>query len=87
MLQNIILKIKSHKKTSISIVLLIIAGALFFTFKGNGSGDGTYEVKNQDFKKTVSVAGKVVASEEVDLAFETSGTVASVRKDVGQKVF
>lgn len=87
MLQNIILKIKSHKKTSISIVLLIILGSLFFAFKGNGSGDGTYEVKKQDFKKTVSVAGKVVASEEVDLAFETGGTVASVRKEVGDKVF
>lgn len=87
MLKNIILKIKSHKKTFIGLVLLIIALVIFFVFKGDGKSNGTYEVKSQDFKKTVSVSGKVVASEEVDLAFETGGTVASVRRDVGDKVF
>ncbi len=79
-------KIKANKWKSI-VALLVILLVLFFALgKGKGSGSDEFEVKSTTFEKVVSVSGKVVSTQTVDLSFESSGTVAGVYKKAGDKV-
>ncbi len=73
-----------RKKFLSTVVLLIV---LFFVFGGDKKeSDQTHTVARGEFIKSVSVSGKVVATERVDMSFDTSGTVASVYKKVGDQV-
>lgn len=89
MISNIISKIKkyiqTHKKTSIGVgvVLLLI---LFFAFKNGGTASETMTVEKGDVTEKVILTGKVKPADEVDLAFDRSGRVASASVKVGDKV-
>lgn len=69
------------------IVILIVVAILIFKNKNNG--EETIIVKLGNFENLVSVSGKVVASESVDLAFKNSGRIEkiyfSVDKLVGKR--
>lgn len=69
----------------IAVLVAIIAGYFFFK-SGNGQ-DKTMVVHPADFVRQVSVSGKVVAVENLDLSFEQSGRVKSVLVAVGDEVF
>ncbi len=78
--------IKSNKKI-VLIVLAILFVVCIISVIGGKKGNGeTVVLKKGDFIKTVSVTGKVVASENVDLGFETSGTISNIYKVAGEKV-
>lgn len=81
-------KIKAFFKTKLGIVVGVVIIILFSTvvFRSKSSSVDTITVEKSDFVKTVSVSGKVVAVDNVDLSFETGGTVASVYKKVGDTV-
>jgi len=81
-------KIKSFLKTKTGILGIIIVLILIgvFVFKGKTSTADTVTVTKGDFTKIVSVSGKVIAVNNVDLSFETGGTVSAVYKDVGEQV-
>lgn len=73
-------------KTFIGVSAIVLVVILLSIFKfGNGKHE-FYEVVEQDFTRTVVVSGKVEPSQEIDLAFEVSGTVASVSVRVGDRV-
>jgi len=63
---------------------LILGGFLFF--KGGAADFKTVAVERTDLVEEVSVTGRVVAKNDVKLAFVNSGKISRVYKDVGQKV-
>ncbi|MEK7068761.1 MAG: efflux RND transporter periplasmic adaptor subunit [Patescibacteria group bacterium] len=69
---------------AVSVVILLSA---LFLLSGNGGGDEqTLIVQSGAFIQQVSVSGKVVAAQDVDLGFSNSGRVAAVYAKVGDKV-
>lgn len=67
-------------------LVVVVVIALIMIFRG-GSGDGeSVTIKRGGFVRTVSLSGKVVATQSVDLSFETGGTVAVVAKKAGDEV-
>lgn len=85
MISNIKQYIQTHKKLSIigGIVLLII---LFFVFRNSNAAKETMVVDQGDVVEKVILTGKVKPADEVDLAFDRSGKVASVPVTLGMKV-
>ncbi len=83
-------KIKKFLKTRTGIataVIIIILIALLAFFGGKAEEKGTFTIDRSNFEKVVSISGKVIPAQSVELGFETSGTVARVYKDVGVKVY
>lgn len=81
-------KIKSFLKTRtgvISVIVVLILASIF-AFRGKSSVADAVVVSKGDFTKVVSVTGKVVSINDVDLSFETGGTVSAVYKKVGDTV-
>jgi len=64
-------------------IVVIIVGAV--RINSNGKAETTSPVLG-DLIRTVKISGKVTPTQSVALGFETSGTVASVTKDVGDPV-
>lgn len=71
--------------TAIVIVFAIIFLFIAFRFLKNGRY-GLYEVKKGDFTQTVTISGKVVPAQEIDLGFEVSGEVKNVFVEIGDEV-
>lgn len=66
------------------IVLIII---LIVSFGGGGDSSATTGVvKQRDIAQKVSVTGRVRSMSDVSLAFDRSGRVASVSRDIGDRV-
>lgn len=68
---------------SVFALVLIGAGAVWFT---DGSGIETLKVTRGEFVQSVSISGKVVAANEVDLSFSQSGRIARVNVREGERV-
>ncbi len=66
------------------IVLALLAWGLFGG--GNSANEELVTVESSTFVQEVSVTGKVVAAEDVDMAFETGGRVSRVLVNVGDEV-
>ena len=81
-----ILSYVSSKKYYFLIFLLIVAGGSYYYKKSNNTDGLFLHLTQGSLVNEISVAGKVVASKNVDLSFETGGTVSAVSKDVGSKV-
>lgn len=74
---------KLISSVSAGFLLLIVILIIFI----NGNGDTVTEKAFRDtLIRTIDVTGKVVPSEEVDLAFTAAGQINSVRVKEGQKV-
>ncbi len=69
-------------------LLVIIMVALFFLLKPNDNAKNTVTdiAKYVDLKQTVLATGQVVSSTDLNLSFNTNGTVKSVKVKVGDKV-
>lgn len=88
---------KSSSHTFISFIkrplfyipaILIIGVGGFFVFSGSSSNtnEEIFSVTSGEFVQSVSVTGKVVAAQSVDLGFEQAGRVSYVRVNVGDIV-
>lgn len=67
--------------------VLIVAGVAGFLLWRRGAGEGdAMIVRRGDFLQQVSVSGKVVPAQSVELAFSETGRVAAVRVAVGDRV-
>ena len=69
----------------LAVAAIIIVGILAFSRRGNGK-EQILVVQPGDFIQRVSVSGKVVARQSVDLAFAETGRVNSILVAVGDKV-
>ena len=67
-------------------LFVVIIGGFFFLKMGEDK-EKTLVVHSGDFMQQVSVSGKVVAAEHVDLVFSQSGRAAAVYAKVGDTVF
>ena len=68
-------------------IVLVVAGLSgFWVVRNRESGVGTLIVHKGDFLQQVSVSGKVVAAESVDLVFSQTGRVSHIYADVGNTV-
>ncbi|MBM3261576.1 efflux RND transporter periplasmic adaptor subunit [Candidatus Kaiserbacteria bacterium] len=70
------------------LIAVVVVGVLAYSFlsRGNDAQQQTYVVEIGDFLQQVSVSGKVVAAQDVDLGFSQSGRVTYVRGKVGDRV-
>ena len=77
------------KKPSVALPLIIlIGGALYFILGVNSNGTPEFIIaKKDDLVREIKVTGNVEPAESVDLAFEKSGRVAAVYKNVGEKAY
>lgn len=71
--------------TIVAVAIVGFGGYNLF-FKGSGPEAQTLVVHPAEFLQQVSVSGKVVAAQDVDLGFSQSGRVTYVRGDVGARV-
>lgn len=71
---------------TVGIIIVVLIAAFTFFGKNTTGNEQTFTVKRGDFVKDVSVSGKVVASENVDLSFAETGRVASLPVKVGDQV-
>ncbi len=67
-----------------AVILIFGASSVYSMF--NKPEYQTAQVERSEFSNIVSVTGKVVAANDVSLAFETGGRVASITAKVGDKV-
>lgn len=76
-----------RKRTWIILILVLLVGS-YFIFKTPASVANTVTdiVKNSDLKQTVLATGQVVSSTDLNLSFNNSGVVKSIKVKVGDKV-
>jgi HlyD family secretion protein len=79
------LQVVQKNKVITGIVVVVILGS-FFLFRGEKTQTQTLTVTSGDFLQEVSVSGKVVAAQTVDLAFNPTGRVSGVFAKVGDSV-
>ncbi len=67
-----------------SLIIVIILGIIGFTTFSKNTGEvATIIVNKGQFKRQVSVSGKVVAAQSADLGFEQGGRLGSIQSPVG----
>lgn len=71
--------------TAILTIIFILFLLISFRFIKNGKYE-TFEVKSNDFTQTVTVSGKVVPTQEINLGFEISGEISNVFVKIGDVV-
>ena len=76
--------LKSFKGIAALVLLIIIT---IFILRGNNNSEEIFTLTNDTLSATgVTVGGTVVAQEEVELSFESSGRIAQVNKSAGDRV-
>jgi multidrug efflux pump subunit AcrA (membrane-fusion protein) len=86
MLKKIRIKMKRRTKIIIAVCSVVAIIVLISVFRPKPSAYDTAVVKRADVVQEVSVTGKVRAADNVSLAFERSGRIASIRAYSGSKV-
>lgn len=66
--------------------VLIVIATWFFLFKNGNGKEQTLVVHPADFIQQVSVSGKVISADNLNLSFEQAGRIAKVSVVVGDKV-
>jgi len=75
------------KKKIIISILIVIAIALFFMFRGEKNDVASIDiVKYADLKKSVRATGQVISNTDLDLSFNKAGIVKSIKAKVGDRV-
>ncbi len=71
----------------IPAVIIVIGGGVYaYTVNSSSGNEEIFTVTSGEFVQSVSVTGKVVPAQNVDLGFEQAGRVAYVSVKVGDKV-
>lgn len=74
-------------KVGIAVAVVVLAGLGYWLIVPSGAPDyETLTVKSDDFTQQVSISGKVIPAQEVDLGFTASGRISRVNVRVGDKV-
>lgn len=68
------------------VIIVAVAALIFFLTRGQGPSYELAAVKRGDVVQEVSVTGRVKPAESVDLAFDTTGRVAQIYANVGDRV-
>lgn len=84
-MQKILAFLKTRMGMAATAGVVLVAGG-FFLFSGDGEELETITVAADNFEQQVSVSGKVIPAQEVDLGFTQSGRIVRVYVRVGDKV-
>lgn len=90
MIKNTLIRIWDFIKRRyiVSAMILVVAILALNGIFGNGGQEiQSIEVKKGTISQEVEVTGKVSPAAELSLAFEKSGRVISVRRDIGDRVY
>jgi HlyD family secretion protein len=81
-------KILKQKKIWIPLIIVILGVGIFFlsTMNGNAKNTVTDFVKYTDLKETILATGQVTSTTDLNLSFNSSGFVKSIKVKVGDKV-
>ncbi len=79
------LTVLKKKRVYIPLIVIVILG-IYFSRGGSDNNIERVTVESATFVQEVLVTGKVVAAENVDMAFETAGRVAQIKVDIGNQV-
>ena len=82
-MKSILNLIKKYPKSFWLIVAIILVVVVMLFFKNKNTGNRTIKISHSDFVNQVSVSGKVVAAEKVDLGFKNEGIIEKVFFSVG----
>ena len=87
-IKNIFIEKVFKKKIVWIPLVLVLAVVLFFVLKPTNNAKNTVTdfAKYSDLKQTVLATGQVVSSTDLNLSFNGSGTVKSIKVKVGDKV-
>lgn len=83
---KLIFKKGKRRYAAVSAIIVIVAATAYFITKNNDDSLVYAEVKRGDIIEKVSATGKVKPAESVDLAFETSGKISSIKAVMGKRV-
>ncbi|MFA6352659.1 MAG: efflux RND transporter periplasmic adaptor subunit [Candidatus Paceibacterota bacterium] len=89
-IKNILSKIwpiLKKKRVFIPLAIVIIVVLIILLSGGSDVGNNTFTVQKGEVVSEVSVTGQVKPSRNVDVAFERSGRISSIRVKVGDKVY
>lgn len=78
--------VKKTPKSYFFLGALGLTAIWFFFFRGDSEATQTLLIEPKPFVQAVSVSGKVIAAQEVDLGFSQGGRVTSVYARVGARV-
>jgi len=67
-----------RKKLLIGIIVVVLIVLGLIIFKNGKATNGTITISHSDFTNQVSISGKVVASEEVDMGFKNGGRIGRI---------
>jgi len=81
-------KILKQKKIWIPLVVIILGAGIFFLSTMNGDAKNTVTdfAKYKDLKETILATGQVTSTTDLNLSFNASGFVKSIKVKVGDKV-
>ncbi len=85
LIKKVLFFLKKRKYLYGIVAVVLIVGGIFL-FKNGKTIDETIIVRHTDFTNQVSVSGKVVAADDVNLGFKNTGTVDRVYFSVGQEI-
>lgn len=77
------------RNTIIIVVVFLVLGTVTGAYYFSANSKPEYEVvtaERRDLTEELTISGRVVAAQQVDLAFENSGKVSAVRARVGDRV-
>jgi multidrug efflux pump subunit AcrA (membrane-fusion protein) len=84
-MEKILNLFKNKKYVYIAIGVVFVIGGVF-VFNNKQATNDTIMISHTDFTNEVSISGKVVASEEVNLGFKNEGKIERIFSEVGQNV-
>ena len=67
-----------RKKLLIGIIVVVLIVLGLIIFKNGKATNDTITISHSDFTNQVSISGKVVASEEVDMGFKNGGRIGRI---------
>lgn len=82
-------KLFTMKKILIATVIILVGGGIgaqIYKSKHNTDNITVETVRKNDLKQTVLATGQVTSSTDINLSFQTSGTVKSINVKTGDKV-
>jgi len=79
-----LLKEKIYLLIAVIVLIIVIIG--IFVFRKNSTTSETITISHSDFINQVSISGKVIPSESVDLGFYQGGRISSVKEGIGDHV-
>jgi multidrug efflux pump subunit AcrA (membrane-fusion protein) len=79
------MKYLKNKFVWIGIIIIIFILIMINSFLKNNQNE-IYTIETNDLNQIITISGKIVPAQEVDLSFEISGQIQQIYVDIGDEV-